>query len=174
MAAALRRAPLYRHQLDEYEITTATKNGKRKALADLRLFNPPLYDGKALLPYKANDLNLWPNRRLLLVLSRTSRPIFALVIIGITGSGKTEVYLSVLETILAQGKQALILVPEIGLTPQTIRRFKARFNAPSMFFTPDSTMRTPWYGYERNGEIMPLLSVRARHCSPFQQLGDYY
>ncbi|MGL4711773.1 MAG: DEAD/DEAH box helicase, partial [Shewanella sp.] len=46
---------------------------------------------------------------------------------GITGSGKTEVYLAVLEEILKQGKQALILVPEIGLTPQTINRFKRRF-----------------------------------------------
>ncbi|MGL5389848.1 MAG: primosomal protein N' [Shewanella sp.] len=46
---------------------------------------------------------------------------------GITGSGKTEVYLAVLEAILKQGKQALILVPEIGLTPQTINRFKRRF-----------------------------------------------
>lgn len=39
-------------------------------------------------------------------------------------------YLSVLENILAQGKQALVLVPEIGLTPQTISRFRERFNAP--------------------------------------------
>lgn len=39
-------------------------------------------------------------------------------------------YLSVLENVLAQGKQALVMVPEIGLTPQTIARFRERFNAP--------------------------------------------
>ena len=50
---------------------------------------------------------------------------------GVTGSGKTEVYLRCIEKLIQQKKQALILVPEIGLTPQTLNRFRERFNVPT-------------------------------------------
>jgi len=49
---------------------------------------------------------------------------------GVTGSGKTEVYIQIVKQMLEQGKQALILVPEIGLTPQTIKRFQSRIPFP--------------------------------------------
>ena len=49
---------------------------------------------------------------------------------GETGSGKTEVYLQAIANVLRYGKQALVLIPEINLTPQTLARFQARFNCP--------------------------------------------
>ena len=49
---------------------------------------------------------------------------------GVTGSGKTEIYLRLIAACLERGEQALLLVPEIGLTPQTLARFAARFDAP--------------------------------------------
>ncbi|MCG6658373.1 primosomal protein N' [Halomonas campisalis] len=49
---------------------------------------------------------------------------------GVTGSGKTEVYLQLIEAVVERGGQALLLVPEIGLTPQTLARFRRRFRAP--------------------------------------------
>ncbi|TQV20769.1 DEAD/DEAH box helicase, partial [Xanthomonas perforans] len=49
---------------------------------------------------------------------------------GVTGSGKTEVYLQAIADCLAAGKQALVLVPEIGLTPQAVGRFRTRLGVP--------------------------------------------
>ena len=60
------------------------------------------------------------------VLEQQDEGFHAYVLEGVTGSGKTEVYLQIIEDIIKQGKQALVLVPEIGLTPQLLNRFLQR------------------------------------------------
>lgn len=62
------------------------------------------------------------------VLEQQSKGFHAYVLEGVTGSGKTEVYLQIIEDVIKQGKQALILVPEIGLTPQLLNRFLQRLH----------------------------------------------
>lgn len=57
---------------------------------------------------------------------KTEKPI---LLYGVTGSGKTEIYLQAIEEVLAAGRSAIMLVPEISLTPQTVERFKSRFSA---------------------------------------------
>ncbi|MFY3758383.1 replication restart helicase PriA, partial [Escherichia coli] len=97
----------------------------------------------------------------------------AWLLAGITGSGKTEVYLSVLENILAKGKQALVLVPEIGLTPQTIARFRERFNAPVEVLHSglnDSERLSVWLR-ARSGEAAIVIGTRSALFTPFARLG---
>lgn len=92
---------------------------------------------------------------------------------GVTGSGKTEVYLSILENILAQGKQALILVPEISLTPQTITRFRQRFNVPivTLHSSLNDRERLSIWLKARNGETAIVIGTRSALLTPFLRLG---
>lgn len=97
----------------------------------------------------------------------------AFLLDGVTGSGKTEVYLNALNHVLQQGKQALVLVPEIGLTPQTISRFKKRFNAPIAIVhsaMSDKARLTVWLQCQQ-GKISIVIGTRSALFTPFQSLG---
>ncbi|MGI1987653.1 primosomal protein N' [Shewanella glacialipiscicola] len=92
---------------------------------------------------------------------------------GITGSGKTEVYLAVLEEILKQGKQALILVPEIGLTPQTINRFKRRFkvNVAILHSGLTDNQRLEAWRQARCGQAAIIIGTRSALFTPMAYPG---
>lgn len=92
---------------------------------------------------------------------------------GITGSGKTEVYLRVIEQVLQQKKAVLVLVPEIALTPQTFRRFYNRFNigVSSMHSAlSDRERLDAWLDMER-GKSGILIGTRSALFTPIPNLG---
>ncbi|MCL2912234.1 primosomal protein N' [Shewanella corallii] len=92
---------------------------------------------------------------------------------GITGSGKTEVYLATLEHHLKQGRQALILVPEIGLTPQTINRFRRRFRVKVAVIhsgLTDNARLNAWRD-AKCGEAAIIIGTRSALFTPMKYPG---
>ncbi len=92
---------------------------------------------------------------------------------GATGSGKTEIYLQAIEECLKQGKQALVLVPEIGLTPQTIQRFQRRFAVPvaALHSGLNDRERLEAWLQARAGIARIVIGTRSALFTPFQSLG---
>ncbi len=92
---------------------------------------------------------------------------------GVTGSGKTEVYLRVIEPLLKAGKQVLILVPEIGLTPQTIARFRDRFDVPITILHSSLTDKQRALGWlqAREGSAGIILGTRSAIYTPLKYPG---
>jgi primosomal protein N' (replication factor Y) len=92
---------------------------------------------------------------------------------GITGSGKTEVYLRLIETVLAQGRQALVLTPEIGLTPQLLARFRERLPGPLAVLhsgLSDRERLNAWL-LARNGNARVIVGTRSAIFAPLQAPG---
>ncbi|TXJ09061.1 MAG: primosomal protein N' [Acinetobacter sp.] len=92
---------------------------------------------------------------------------------GITGSGKTEVYLQVMQTVLEKKQQVLVLVPEIGLTPQTIERFKARFHTHIVLLHSglNDTQRLQAWQQAQTGKASIILGTRLAIFCPLPRLG---
>lgn len=92
---------------------------------------------------------------------------------GVTGSGKTEVYLQIIDKILKEGKQVLVLVPEIGLTPQLLARFTARFNQPIAVIHSnlnDSERQVAWQLAKEN-RVNMVIGTRSAVFTPMPDLG---
>jgi primosomal protein N' (replication factor Y) len=92
---------------------------------------------------------------------------------GVTGSGKTEVYLHTIASVVARGEQALVLVPEIGLTPQLVERFRQRFAVPVAVLhsgLADGERLAAWLA-ARDGVAPILIGTRSAIFTPFAKLG---
>ena len=91
---------------------------------------------------------------------------------GVTGSGKTEVYLQVIEHALAQGRSAIVLVPEIALTPQTVGWFRSRFGEIAVLHSgmTDAQRLQMWMRL-RKGEARVVVGARSAIFAPLDNLG---
>lgn len=95
------------------------------------------------------------------------------LLFGVTGSGKTEVYLRLIERVIASGKRALVLVPEISLTPQTSRRFEARFGGKVAVLHSglSASQRHRQWRMAASGEAMVVVGARSAVFAPIADLG---
>lgn len=129
--------------------------------------------GEQPLVKQENRLHL--NKQQALVLSQLifQQGFNAFLLDGVTGSGKTEIYLQLIEEVLKQGKQVLVLVPEIGLTPQTVARFNSRFNVEIdvLHSNLNDSQRLQVWQRVRDGESAILIGTRSALLSQFNQLG---
>lgn len=95
------------------------------------------------------------------------------LIFGVTGSGKTEVYLQLIEKVLNQGKKAIVLVPEISLTYQTVTRFLSRFgnNVAILHSKMTIAKRKEEYKRIKQGKVDIVIGARSAIFAPLDDLG---
>lgn len=101
-----------------------------------------------------------------------SREHRTILIHGVTGSGKTEVYIQAIEEVVQFGRQAIVLVPEIALTPQTLERFRSRFEQVAVLHSHLSDAERHWQ-WQRiaDGKVQVVVGARSAIFAPVPHLG---
>ena len=101
---------------------------------------------------------------------RSSRPV---LLHGVTGSGKTEVYMELIDQVIHQGRQAIVLIPEIALTYQTVRRFYGRFGDKVSVINSRLSLGERYDQFKRakQGELQVMVGPRSALFTPFGKLG---
>ena len=95
-----------------------------------------------------------------------------LLLHGVTGSGKTEVYIQAIREVVSYGRQAIVLVPEISLTPQTIRRFRSRFESVAVLHSHLSNSERHWHWQQiARGGVQVVVGARSAVFAPTPHLG---
>lgn len=120
-----------------------------------------------------NPLPLNAQQAIAVTTIQQQRHYASLLLEGVTGSGKTEVYLQAMEPVLQRKQQVLVLVPEIGLTPQTLKRFQQRFAVPIVMLhsgLTDKERLQAWLD-SRRGAAAIIIGTRSAVFTPCENLG---
>ncbi|MDO7083566.1 primosomal protein N' [Pseudocolwellia sp. AS88] len=147
---------------------------EKKGLIEQHERQPTIFEWSESALNTENKLTLSTEQAIVLsAIEQTNTQFSCHLIDGITGSGKTEVYLQAMEKVLATNKQVLVLVPEIGLTPQTLNRFEQRFNVPIYLhhsgLNNNERLQT-WLEAQR-GSAAIIIGTRSAIFTPLHQLG---
>ena len=165
--------PFYREkELLSTHLKTAEKNGWL-SFEEVESYRDPFenHDFPKTLPWQLNTEQQQAVSRILAAEAQGEATTFLLE--GITGSGKTEVYLQSIAEILNKGKTAMMLVPEIALTPQMVQRFKSRFGkAVAVLHSglSQGEKYDEWRKIER-GEAQVVVGARSAVFAPLQKIG---
>ncbi len=156
----------YHYPLGDILVSTlpkALRQGKPLALTLLKEKRP--------VTEKPIPLNRNQQQALESILANTHFAVSLLA--GVTGSGKTEVYLQAIASVLQQHKTALVLVPEINLTPQTVKRFEKRFNVPVVALHSGLTdvKRLKAWSQIYDGHASIVIGTRSAIFAPLEKLG---
>lgn len=152
--------------------TTTLKALEKKSICHCELHHQDF----SPLPVQLAQMPLTPNEdqaKAIQQITKAKHKYQAFLLDGVTGSGKTEVYLQVMHEVLKQGKQVLVLVPEIGLTPQTISRFQSRFQCHIALLHSglnDSKRLQAWQAAQ-TGKASIILGTRSAILTPLPRLG---
>jgi primosomal protein N' (replication factor Y) (superfamily II helicase) len=132
------------------------------------------FGGEIFLPSEPLQLTAEQATALVLCNQAIDKPEKPVLIHGVTGSGKTEIYLQAIDHCLHQGKDAIVLVPEIALTPQTVERFRARFPKQRITVLHSNLSagerHDQWHKI-RDGESHIVIGARSAVFAPVQALG---
>lgn len=156
------------------ELSTTAASLKRLAdegfatIEERQIRRDPLKASR-ILPSKPLELNE-EQRSSLEMINNAAKPV---LLFGVTGSGKTEVYLQAMSRALSEGKGAIIMVPEISLTPQTVQRFASRFGSKIAVLhsaLSDGERYDEWHRI-RSGEALVVVGPRSAVFAPVKNLG---
>jgi primosomal protein N' (replication factor Y) len=133
----------------------------------------PQYSAAPVKREKHLVLNADQNRALSTIIdAMNSREHRTILIHGVTGSGKTEVYIQAIQEVIHFGRQAIVLVPEISLTPQTVERFRSRFGEVAVLHSHLTDAERHWH-WQRiaDGVVSVVVGARSAIFAPTPHLG---
>ncbi|MCP4195130.1 MAG: primosomal protein N' [Planctomycetaceae bacterium] len=147
----------------------------KKGLIDSKVARVEDLDIAIASPEQHTELNLNPDQQsaiqAIISAVQSGQPE-TILLHGITGSGKTEVYIQSIQEVVSYGRQAIVLVPEISLTPQTQRRFRSRFPQVAVLHSHLTDRERNWH-WKRiaSGEVNVVVGARSAIFAPTPHLG---